>query len=227
MKPGRWVLLAAILTASCSTAPTTSSTLTPAAFTMTWPGLTFPTTGVGTTSATPIIITLWNTGTSAVPVASVTDSNSDEFPFTTTCQIPGSLAASSSCTVTARFKPSGLGARTGTLTINANNASQGLAFTGNGASINPQLTIASAGVAPSVFTLALTGATPSGAVELHTTYTPAPGNPPNAIPTSTWTADATGALTAAVTDAASGTYDHWMIDLTSGVSTNHILNTVP
>ncbi len=227
-KIGVGVMLAATLAASCSSStPTNPSVVTPSTFVMTWQSLVFPTTGVGAISPSTVVITLSNTGTSPVPVASVTDSNLDEFPFTTTCQVSGSLPAASTCNVTARFKPSGLGNRTGTLTVNANGTSQDFALTGTGASINPQLAIAAAGdAAPNVFTLSLTGGTPSGPVELHTTYTPAAGQPPNVVPTTTWTTDSAGNVTAAVTTSAPGTYEHWMIDLTSGISTNHVVHVV-
>ena len=58
--------------------------MTASTFVMTWGTLAFPSTGVGTTSTAPVVITLWNTGASAVPVTSVTDSNADEFPWTST-----------------------------------------------------------------------------------------------------------------------------------------------
>ena len=174
-----------------------------------------------------MIVTLWNTGTAAVAVASVADSNGDEFPFTTTCQLGGSLAASSTCNVTTKFKPNALGARTATLTISANGTSQAFALTGTGASINPQLSIAPAGdVAPNVFTLSGTGMTPSGTVELHTTFTPAPGGSPMVIPTMTLTADTTGNVSAAVTTDVPGTYENWFLDLTSGISSNHVVHIV-
>jgi hypothetical protein len=63
-------------------------------------------------------------------------------------------------------------------------------------------------------------------VELHTTYTPAPGNPPNVVPTTTWLADAVGNVTASVTTVAPGVYEHWLLDVTSGVSSNHVSHTV-
>lgn len=225
-----YIWLAAALAANCSssTPSTTPSTVTPSTFVMTWPGLTFPTTGVGMTSNTSIAVTLWNTGTAAVPVTSVVNTNADEFPITTTCQFGGSLSPSSTCNVTARFKPTALGARNATLTIAANGKSQDLALTGTGATINPQLTIAPAGdVAPNVVTLSGTGMTPSGTVELHTVYTPSPGSAPNTIPTTTWTADTSGNVTAAFTSDSPGTYEHWLVDLTSGVATNHVVQTVP
>jgi hypothetical protein len=228
---GRYsIWLAAALAANCSssTPSTTPSTVTPSTFVMTWPGLTFPTTGVGMTSNTSIAVTLWNTGTAAVPVTSVVNTNADEFPITTTCQFGGTLSPSSTCNVTARFKPTALGARNATLTIAANGKSQDLALTGTGATINPQLTIAPAGdVAPNVVTLSGTGMTPSGTVELHTVYTASPGSAPNAIPTTTWTADTSGNVTAAFTSDVAGTYEHWLVDLTSGVATNHVVHIVP
>jgi len=194
---------------------------------MTWAGLAFPTTGVGTTSPTPVVITLSNNGTTAVPVASITDSNAGEFPFTTTCQVGGSLAPSSICAVTTQFRPSGIGPRSATLAINANGTTQSLALTGTGATVNPQISLVAAGdVAPNVFTLPGTGFTPGGIVELHTNYTPAPGNPPNVVPTTTWLADTLGNVTASVTTVAPGTYEHWMLDVTSGVQSNHVTHVV-
>jgi hypothetical protein len=130
--------------------------------------------------------------------------------------------------VTTRFKPSAVGARSATITVNANGKTQDIPLAGTGATVNPQVTIAPAGdVAPNVFTLSGTGMTPSGTAELHTTYTPAPGNSPNVVPTTTWLADASGNVTATATDDRAGTYEHWLVDLTSGVSTNHVIQTVP
>lgn len=194
---------------------------------MTWSSLAFPTTGVGRTSA-PVAVTLWNTGTAPVPVASVTDTNTDEFPWTTTCQLGGTLAAGATCAVTVTFTPNTLGAQTATLTINANSTAQALPVTGTGATINPQITISSGGdAAPTVFLLSVTGATPAGSLELHTIYTPAPGNPGGPFPTTTWTADASGNATASVTTDRPGTYEHWFVDLSSGLASNHVFHFGP
>jgi hypothetical protein len=222
------VVVAAFAVSCSSSTPTTPSAVTPSTFVMTWPGLAFPITGVGLTSPSSVVITLWNTGTTAVAVTSVADSNGDEFPFTTTCQVGGSLPASSTCNVSTKFKPSALGVRTATLTINANGASQALALTGTGASISPQISIAPAGdVAPNVFTLSGTGMTPSGTVELHTTFNPAGGGSLTVVPTTTLTADTSGNVSAAITTDVPGTYEHWFVDLTSGLSTNHVVHIVP
>jgi len=194
---------------------------------MTWVTLGFPTTGVGGTSSTPVIVTLSNNGTTPVPIVSITNSNTAEFPFTTTCQVTGSLPASSTCTVNTQFRPSAIGPRTATLAINANGTTQSLSLTGTGANVNPQISLVPAGdVAPNVFTLPGTGFTPNGTAVLHTTYTPAPGNPPNAVPTTTWLVDTLGNITATVTTIAPGTYEHWLVDVTSGASSNHVSHVV-
>jgi hypothetical protein len=195
---------------------------------MTWGSTTFPTTAVGTTSGTPLVVTLWNNGTAGVPLSSVTTSNADEFPFSTTCQLTGTLPPSSTCSVTARFRPGGTGARTGTLTISANSTSQVLSLTGTGALINPQVSISGAGdSAPTLFILSVTGATPSGQLALHTIYTPDPGNPTMAFDVVTWTADSSGNLTANVTTESPGLFEHWLVDLSSGLSTNHVFHRMP
>jgi hypothetical protein len=221
-------ILLSILAAGCTSSTTSPSTaVTPSTFVMTWGSLTFPTTGVGRTSAA-LAVTLWNTGANPVPVASVTDDNTGEFPWTTTCQVGGMLAANSTCVVSVTFTPTALGAQTATLTIGANSTTQSLSLTGTGATVNPQLTISSAGdTAPTVFLLSVTGATPGGALTLHTIYTPAPGDPGATFPDTTWTADASGNLTANVTTESPGTYEHWFVDVTSGLSSNHVVHVGP
>lgn len=214
--------------ACSSSTPTTPTPVTRATFVMTWGTLAFGTTGVGRTASTTAVIALVNTGAAAVPVTSVTDDNAGEFPWTTTCQLGASIATGSSCTVTARFTPNAVGARTATLTIAANSTTQALSLTGTGATVNPQLTISGAGdAAPTVFLLSVTGATPGGPLTLHTIYKPSPGNPGAAFPDASWMADASGNLTANVTTDSPGTYEHWLVDLTSGLSTNHVFHTVP
>jgi hypothetical protein len=219
--------IAAFIAGCSSDTPAVPTPVATSPFVMTWAGLAFPTTGVGATSSTPVVITLSNNGTTAVPVTSVTNSNTSEFPFTTTCQVGGSLAPSSICAVTAQFRPSAIGPRTATLAINANGTTQSLALTGTGANVNPQISLVPAGdVAPNVFTVPGSGFTPGGTAELHTNYTPAPGNPPAAVPTTTWLVDTLGNVGASVTTVAPGTYEHWMVDVTSGASSNHVVHTV-
>lgn len=74
----------------------------------------FPTTGVGTTSS-PITVTLTNTST-AVSLDKLVLTASSQFNVTsTTCG--SSLAAGASCTAALTFAPASVGAQTGTLTI--------------------------------------------------------------------------------------------------------------
>jgi hypothetical protein len=103
-----------------------------------------------------------------------------------------------------------------------------LSLTGTGALINPQVSISGAGdSAPTLFILSVTGATPSGQLALHTIYTPDPGNPTMAFDVVTWTADSSGNLTANVTTESPGLFEHWLVDLSSGLSTNHVFHRMP
>ena len=195
---------------------------------MTWATLAFPSTGVGTTSTMPVVIALSNTGAGAVPVGSVTDSNTDEFPWTSTCAIGGSLAAHSNCTVTAQFKPTATGAQTATVTISADSTTQTFSLTGSGvAPVNPRASISPAsGSASTVFTLTGSGLTAGGQVRLQTVYTPAQGNPDIPFAPTTWTADAGGNLTISSTSDARGSYENWLVDVASGTSSNHVTHQV-
>jgi hypothetical protein len=221
--------LLVLFAAGCSSNSTPApSALTASTFVMTWATTTFPSTSVGTSASTPVVITLSNYGTAPVPVASVSDDNRTEFPWTTTCSVGGSLAANSTCAVTAQFTPNALGAQTTTLTINANGANQTFALSGAGiAAVNPHVTISPAsGSVSTIFTLSVTGMTPGGSLTLNTAYTPAPGNPSVPFAPTTWTADANGNVTISLTSNAPGTYDNWLVDVASGLSTNHVTHTV-
>src|SRR5215471_3237214 len=63
---------------------------------------------------------LSNTGANPVAIGSVTDTNFQEFPWSTTCAANAFLQGGTSCSVTTQFKPSALGAQSATLVINAN-----------------------------------------------------------------------------------------------------------
>jgi hypothetical protein len=212
-------------TATTAATPTTTQ---PATFTITWNATAFPATAIGTTSTTTVVVAMWNTGTAAVSIGSVTDSNAQEFPWTSTCAINGQLAAGSSCAITTQFRPSALGDRSATLDINADAKDQTLSLTGTGSqAVNPQLSIApTTGSAATLFTLTLTGATPSGQVSMHTSYTPAPGNSAITFGTTIWTADANGQLTVTSSHDSPGTFENWFVDTTSGLSSNHVFSVV-
>jgi len=163
-----------------------------------------------------------------VAVGSVTDSNISEFPWITTCPLNGVLAAGTTCTITAQFKPSAVGAQSATLVINANAKDQTLSLTGTGVQVvSPQLSITpSTGSATTPFALTLTGATPGGQLSLHTTYTPTPGNADIAFSTTLWTADASGQLTVTSTHDSPGTFENWFVDVATGLSSNHVVSVV-
>jgi hypothetical protein len=213
---------------STTTTTSTPTTVTPSTFTITWNDLAFPSTAVGATSSATVVTTLWNTGTTSVAVGSVTDSNVSEFPWITTCPLGGALAAGTTCTITAQFKPSALGAQGATLVINANAKAQTLSLTGTGVPVvNLQLSIApSTGSATTPFVLTLTGATPGGQLSLHTTYTPAPGNADIAFSTTLWTADPSGQLTVTSSHDSPGTFENWFVDVATGLSSNHVISVV-
>jgi hypothetical protein len=217
-------------TAPTSTTSTTSTTssITPSTFTITWNSVAFPATAIGTTSSATFVATLWNVGTSTAAIGSVTDSNVGEFPWSTTCSLGGVLAAGSSCTVTAQFKPSALGVQTGTLDINANAKDQTLSLTGTGVpAVNPQLSIApSIGSVTTPFVLTLSGATPGGQLSLHTTYTPAPGNADVPFATTLWTADPSGQLSVTSSHDSPGSFEIWFVDTATGLSSNHVVSVV-
>ena len=99
--------------------------------------LAFGNQAIGVVSA-PLKVTLTNTGSGPLTVASlkVSGTNATEFTATsTTC--PGTLAISANCVISVTFKPTALGARSATLTItdnsgNVTNATQAVTFGGTG-----------------------------------------------------------------------------------------------
>jgi hypothetical protein len=129
--------------------------------------------------------------------------------------------------VTANFIPSATGARTATLTINANAVAQALTLTGTGvAAVKPQLSIdVNSGPPATIFTMSVSGATPSGSLTLNTIYT-APGAPGVLSSTTGWTVDASGNATIATNSDDIGTYESWVVDATTGASSNHVTHTV-
>ena len=81
----------------------------------------FPNTVVGSTSFTAVVITITSTATTAIQLTAITSSNSSEFPTTTTCSVPGSLAPGASCTVSVQFRPSFGGNRSAQMVIATSN----------------------------------------------------------------------------------------------------------
>ncbi len=91
--------------------------------------LTFGNQAVGTTSAAQVV-TLANTGTTALTITSTVASG--DFTRTQTCG--GSVAAGAGCTISIKFKPSAIGARAGAITItdNAGTNPQVISLSGSG-----------------------------------------------------------------------------------------------
>jgi len=92
--------------------------------------LTFSSQALNTTSS-PQSLTLSNTGTAALKITSIAVTGN--FSQTNTCG--SSVAAGASCSISATFKPTGSGQRTGTVTVtdNASPATQTASLTGTGA----------------------------------------------------------------------------------------------
>jgi hypothetical protein len=94
--------------------------------------LSFASQAVGTTSAAQVV-TLTNTGASAVTVGSVTSDTPTEFPVTTTCTV---VQPAANCTVSVTFKPAQDGVRAATITIQSNGVGspQAIGASGTGTS---------------------------------------------------------------------------------------------
>lgn len=90
--------------------------------------LSFPDTQVGSSSSAQTV-TVTNSGTTSATVSGV--SATGDFSQTNNCS---TLAVGASCTVTATFRPTASGSRTGAVTVtsNANNSPTSISLTGNG-----------------------------------------------------------------------------------------------
>lgn len=87
--------------------------------------LTFPSTAVGSTSATQAAI-LTNELTTSLTISGITATGN--FPQTNNC--PATLPVSGSCTVTVAFAPTSSGTKTGTVNVNYGSGSQNLYLSG-------------------------------------------------------------------------------------------------
>jgi cytochrome c553 len=117
----------------------TGSTGAPAAGQLNVPAsYAFSSQAVGVQSAAhPITVT--NIGGSTVAIASVSDSNTPEFPVTANNCNGASLVAGASCSISVAFRPGTAGVRSGTLTIasNGSGSPQTIALSGSGTSGGP------------------------------------------------------------------------------------------
>jgi fibronectin type 3 domain-containing protein len=112
--------------------PLTGTSIGPIA-TMSTNNLGFGNQGLNVSSA-PLTVTLSNTGTGPLMVASLAITPNFSVSATTCLFAPNTLASGASCTISIRFTPSVLGLRTGTLTVQSNaiNGPQTVALSGTG-----------------------------------------------------------------------------------------------
>src|SRR5947209_13337441 len=100
-------------------------------FSLNQTSVSFPATTVGSTSRTTDVITLKSTGTAAMRISKITDSDLTDFPLSTTC--PGSLAPGASCTITIQFKPSKAGTLSAQATVTTGVGTGTITLSGTGA----------------------------------------------------------------------------------------------
>src|SRR4029077_3705285 len=103
------------------------------------PPLTFSTSQPVGVASTPLVATLRNMGSSAMPITSITPTPSD-YTETNTCG--SSLAGGGECTISVTFKPTTAASRPGTLTIvqGGNNSPNVVTLAGTGVA-QPFLTL--------------------------------------------------------------------------------------
>ena len=140
------ILWSALTGAQCggsgsgSTAAPTTTT-----FTVSQTSVAFPSTPVGTTWIVPGFVNLSNTGSYALAIQSIVDSDTGDFPETTTCPIGGTLAAGTSCAILIQFQPGSLGNLSAQLTISTvNGGTVTVPLTGIGSGAQPRLAVSPA-----------------------------------------------------------------------------------
>jgi YVTN family beta-propeller protein len=131
-------------------------------------------------SATPITVTLTNTGTTNLVFTSVgapAGTNAGDFVIQTasTCSGGSTVTPNSSCTIVVGFTPSASGARTATITLvdNATNSPQSLNLTGSGTL--PPANITATGGTPQSATVSTAFAAPLAVTVTDATNAPVPG----------------------------------------------------
>jgi len=114
--------------------------ITASAATLSATSLTFAGQLVGTTSSAQAV-TLTNSGTTALPITSVTIAGTNATDFAETNNCGTSLAAGAKCSLSVTFKPSAVGSRTAKLSIVEGSAisTQNISLSGTGASAVPGL----------------------------------------------------------------------------------------
>jgi hypothetical protein len=147
-------LWSALTMVECGGGGSTSTTApTATTFTVSQTSVAFPSTPVGTTWIVPGFVNLANTGTAALSISSIVDSDLADFPETTTCSIGGTLAAGTSCAILIQFQPGSVGNLSAQLTITTANggATVTVPISGVGSGAQPRL-----GVSPASYSFAPT-----------------------------------------------------------------------
>ena len=120
-------------------APTTTT------FTVSQTSVAFPSTPVGTTWIVPGFVNLSDTGSYALAIQSIVDSDTGNFPETTTCPIGGTLAAGTSCAILIQFQPGSTGNLSAQLVITTTNGGTvTVPMSGVGSGAQPHLAVSPA-----------------------------------------------------------------------------------
>jgi hypothetical protein len=110
--------------------------------------LTFPATGVGSSSS-PLVTTMTNLGKTAITITSIVIGGANTTDFTQTNTCGGSLAANSSCSITVTFTPTATGTRTANVTVTDSDVTspQKVVLTGTGSQPNISYTVLPSSIA--------------------------------------------------------------------------------
>jgi hypothetical protein len=150
-------------------------------------------------ASAPKSVTLTNTGTVALPIASITLSNPSPQPFSQTNTCGTSVAVGATCTINVVFNPTSAGSAMATLSVNVAGKTSTVNVSGNGI-FNVILKASSQSVTVSV-PVTLTWSSTKGAA-----CTPSGGTTAD-----NWTGTVGASGSQLVTEASAGTYDYGLI----------------
>jgi hypothetical protein len=130
----------ALGTQSLAVSGTGGVATTPATVTLTPGSLAFGTLTVWAVSPAQVA-TLTNTGTTALPMTGISLGGTNPFVFSQTNTCGTSLAAGASCTISVKFTPNGVGAKSATLNVVDGAGTQTVALSGTGATAATPATV--------------------------------------------------------------------------------------
>jgi hypothetical protein len=157
-------------------------------------------------ASAPKSVTLTNTGTVALPIASITLSTPSPQPFSQTNTCGTSVAVGATCTINVVFNPTSAGSTMATLSVNVAGKTSTVIVSGNG-SFNVILKASSQSVTVSM-PVTLTWSSTTGAA-----CTPSGGTTAD-----NWTGTVGASGSHLVTEASAGTYDYGLICVAQAVS---------